>query len=333
MKIAVIGAGYTGIACAWHLLHSPLRPRELSVTIYDQQGLGGGASGIAAGLLHPFVGLAAKLNRKGWEGLQATKRLVEESSLALGKPVADTSGILRVAVSEEQDKNFKRCAMENDRVEWWDKNQCQKKAACLAPLNGIFISSGCTVFSKEYLQGLWKSCEIQRAEIVKVSVTSLRDLRAYDRIIVAAGSGTLDIEECQALPITLVKGQLLELEWPVHIPPLPFSVISQAYVVMSRDRKSCIAGATYERNYESRTSDIEIAKREILPKLQFLPHLQSSRIIGCRSQFRVSTKDHLPLAKQIDSRTWVLTGMGSKGLLYHALFAQELSEKMFKALH
>ena len=40
MKVAVLGAGYTGLACAWHLLHSPFRPRGLEVTLFDERGIG-----------------------------------------------------------------------------------------------------------------------------------------------------------------------------------------------------------------------------------------------------------------------------------------------------
>ncbi len=32
----------------------------------------------------------------------------------------------------------------------------------------------------------------------------------------------------------------------------------------------------------------------------------------------------------IDEKTWFLTGMGSKGLLYHALFGQNLVQEMQK---
>ncbi|HRD55095.1 MAG TPA: FAD-dependent oxidoreductase, partial [Parachlamydiaceae bacterium] len=50
MKIAIIGAGFAGLATAWHLLqHQDKIPLE--VTIFDSSGFGGGASGIAAGLL------------------------------------------------------------------------------------------------------------------------------------------------------------------------------------------------------------------------------------------------------------------------------------------
>lgn len=332
MKIAVLGAGYTGLACAWHLLHSPFRPRGLSVTIFDKKGIGAGASGIAAGLLHSYVGLHAKRNWKGREGMEATERLLNEASIALGSPVSSKKGILRIAQTPEQEKNYLLCAKENsDDVSWWVKEKCKEQVPSLATMNGVFIKSGQIVYSRDYLQGLWRSCRLQNAELSLMPIQKLAQLRHFDRIIVAAGSETNEIEELADIKVTLVKGQLLELAWPEGIPPLPYPVVSQAYVVMNPDGKSCIVGSTYERDFETRDPDIHVAKVEILPKLGFIPHLQFTEVLGCRAHIRVSTQDHFPISKQLTPRIWTLTGMGSKGLLYHALFAEELANKVLRA--
>lgn len=333
MKIAVLGAGYTGLACAWHLLHAPFRPRGLEVTVFDEKGIGGGASGIAAGLLHPYVGMTAKINWRGLEGLHATERLIEESSITLGRPVALAKGLLRVALSGEQAKNFRRSANENPDVLWWEPQECLTAVPCLSTAihGGIYIRSGQAVSSLDYLQGLWKSCLLQNAAFSKLPIERLAQLSHFDRILVAAGPGILEIEELIEMPITLVKGQLLELQWPPGMEALPFPVNSQAYVVMNPGNKTCIVGATYERQYESSRPDMPIAKQEILAKLSFLPKLQQAPVLGCRAHFRVSTPNHLPVVKQLNRRTWVLTGMGSKGLLYHALFAQELAHKILSS--
>lgn len=329
MKIAIIGAGYTGLACAWHLLHSPFRPKKLQLTVYDESGIAGGASGIAAGLLHPYVGQHARLNWKGMEGMAATRQLIQEASVALGAPTASLTGLLRVALTEEQEKNFKLTAQTYADVEWWETEKCQEKIPGFFGIRGgIFIREGITVDSKNYLNGLWKSCLLQQAELSKMPVKKLSLLHGYDRIIVAAGAGLPEIEELKEFPLTLLKGQLLELEWPESMPPLPFPTNSQAYIVMGAGGKSCVVGATYERYFESKKPDIEIAREEIFQKLSFLPQLREAKILDCRAHIRVSTAGHLPMMRKIASHVWVLTGMGSKGLLYHALFAEELSRKI-----
>ena len=51
-RYAVIGGGFAGIATAWHLLAHADAP--VSVHLFDGAGIAGGASGAAAGLLHPY---------------------------------------------------------------------------------------------------------------------------------------------------------------------------------------------------------------------------------------------------------------------------------------
>ena len=51
-KYAIIGGGFAGVATAWHLLAHARTP--VSVHLFDGAGIAGGASGAAAGLLHPY---------------------------------------------------------------------------------------------------------------------------------------------------------------------------------------------------------------------------------------------------------------------------------------
>ena len=61
-RYAVIGGGFAGVATAWHLLAHANRP--VRVDLFDGAGIAGGASGTAAGLLHPY-------SRKGKVSSQA----------------------------------------------------------------------------------------------------------------------------------------------------------------------------------------------------------------------------------------------------------------------
>ncbi|KAF3779659.1 hypothetical protein EJ110_NYTH40903 [Nymphaea thermarum] len=53
-RYAVLGAGFAGLSVAWHLLKLSARDTGLHVDIYDEVGIGGGASGVAGGLVHPY---------------------------------------------------------------------------------------------------------------------------------------------------------------------------------------------------------------------------------------------------------------------------------------
>lgn len=52
--------------------------------------------------------------------------------------------------------------------------------------------------------------------------------------------------------------------------------------------------------------------------------MKNASIANCYAGVRAVTPQHRPLIQRLSSSQWILIGMGSKGLLYHALFAKEL---------
>jgi len=71
MNIAVVGRGLAGLAVGWHLLRLGCQ-----VTFLDEKELGCSASGVAAGLMHPYAGDKARrrvlLDKAGRSSLIAT---------------------------------------------------------------------------------------------------------------------------------------------------------------------------------------------------------------------------------------------------------------------
>lgn len=329
MHIAIVGAGFSGLAVAWQILTHPSIP-VTSLVIFDQKGIGGAASGIAAGLLHPFAGAHAKLNRLGREGMQATSELIQVAETTLGKSVAIEQGILRPALTKEQKQDFMLCSQKYpEDAQWLESEQCLSLYPYLAQAPGIWFKDGLTVNSLLYLQGLWQACLKRGAQLEIKQISSMDELRAFDLKILTLGASSSSFTSHR---LSLVKGQVLELAWPDSLPPLPFALNSQAYLLMSPEGKTGLAGATFEKGFSSYEPDIEKAKAEILPKVYaMLPGLQGAEIINCFAGMRVVTPTHLPLIEQIGKREWILTGMGSKGLLYHALMAKELVKRMIVA--
>lgn len=321
MRIAVIGAGFSGLAVAWHLLNL-----SAQVTVFDSTGIGGGASGIAVGLLHPYAGLHAKLNRFGLEGYAATLKLLEVASQALGHPVADFSGLLRIALNDSQKQDYADCAKKYPDVEWLNEQQCQTKIPGVALHPGIFIKSAVTVNCEEYLKGLWLACEQLGAKLTLNTINNFDELQSFDTIIATTGASPLLFPH---LPITAVKGQVLELTPPKNTPLPKIPINTQVYLVQCPSKKTYLAGSTFERNFSSPNSDPSFAISEIMPKVSALfPPFENASIASCRAGIRASTPSHLPIIAKISPKCWALTGMGSKGLLYHALYAKMLAEKL-----
>lgn len=326
MQIAILGSGFCGLATAWHLTQKGLR----NIVIFDPQGIGQGASGMAAGLLHPFAGVHAKKNLQADQGMTASLNLIEVAEKALGMPVICSKGLVRLAISEQQKTDFTATASLHPDVHWLTVEDSQKKLGMNQAYPGIFIESAMVVDCPKYLKGLWIACAKEGVVFEKRAIRSLEEVKDFDRIIVAMGAATKKIPELSDFKITPIKGQLLEMHWPKGVSTPLFPISSKTYLIM-KEKDKCIVGATFERNYKTENPDIEIAVQEILPKLHsFFPELNSSLVIECRSGVRASTPSHRPILEKVNEKTWLITGMGSKGLLYHALYAEILTQRAGK---
>ncbi len=319
MKIAILGAGFCGLAVCSHLL----KDAQHQISLFDSQGIGGEASGVSAGLLHPFAGLHSKLNWQGREGIAATKELITLAEQTLGQPVADNNGILRPAFTAEQIADFQICASRFEDVEWLTADAAVNKCPGLPFVPALFIRSGITVDSLLYLKGLWKACENGGVQLIIQKIGSLKELEEFDKVVVCLGASSSTFKETKNIPLSLVKGQILELEWPQNLPPIPYSLNSQVYVTLLNGK--CMVGSTFERGYESIQPDLTTATNQLIPKLaELYPPLKEAKVIGAKAGIRAVTPNHLPSVIQHNERLYSLTGMGSKGLLYHSLMAKSL---------
>jgi glycine/D-amino acid oxidase-like deaminating enzyme len=326
MHIAILGAGFSGLATAWHLLNTS---EKIHITLFDPLEIGKGTSGIAAGLIHPYGGPHAKLLRNGWEGWKESLALFQIASSALEVPVATFSGLLRPITREEQQEPFAWAARTYSDIEWIDRERCRKRVEGIGDYSAIFERNAAVVNCPLYLQGLWQaSLQTARAQLRQEVIQDLREISHFDQIICAMGAKSTAVKGLEALPLKPIKGQILQLKWPQKTPSLPLPLHSQAYLIM-QNKEHCFLGATFERHFSSEALDVEFAKKELLPKaVEMIPALQDALIIDGRVGIRAATPNHLPFVQQLHPNCWAITGMGSKGLLYHALYAKQLAKSV-----
>ncbi|MCP5508140.1 MAG: FAD-dependent oxidoreductase [Chlamydiales bacterium] len=327
-KIAIIGAGFAGLASAYYA------SSNADVTVIESEAVGAGASGVSAGLLHCYVGKHAKLNWRGREAVAASKELITVVEEATGRTVSQKNGFLRIAIDEVYEADFQKSAEIHKDVEWLTAADCRDRVPGLVDAPGIFVTSGWTVDAAAYMSALWELCESRGVRFRKEEIDTLAQLSSYDHVVVAAGARTRSIRELSALPLRQMKGQLLRYPWPEELPPLTYPVSGQVYVVMTDDGKACWVGSTFEKNFADVLPDQDIAYARIHLRLTDLfPCMEKYRPTDCQAGVRCTSPNHLPLVDQFNERTTIFTGLGSKGLLYHALFAKQIVQKINHKSH
>ena len=320
LNCAVIGAGFSGLALCYYLLD-----KGQKVTVFDGKGVGGEASGIASGLMHPYPGHEARLSWKGQEAMESSKELfkiVAQSSNTLNML---RKGVIRLALTERQKAIFFERSLAYDDVEWIEDVYSQLGMHQQNPFSGILIHSGVTVHPTLYLKALWEVCRKKGAKFFQKNVV-LKDLESFDQVAIAAGKGVSSFKGSTEVGLKLNKGQILKCEKPSSLKST-HSLIGNGYIAISHLENRCYLGSTYERGFLDDAPCLKRAKELILPRLeQYFSFSKEIKILSCVSAVRVSHfKNYHPIADQIDAKTWVLSGMGSRGLLYHSYLGKKLA--------
>jgi glycine/D-amino acid oxidase-like deaminating enzyme len=297
MKVCVVGGGLAGLGVTWHLLNL-----GAEVTLYS---VGEGASSISTGLLYPFPGRTAGRTHMAKEGMAASLKLLDAAEEALGRPVASRSGILRLPWASWQKKRFLKCIEKDSDAVW--------------KYDGMWVEGGVTVFAKPYLEGLKKACG--KAKFIEQRVENYSELDA-DAIVLATGR-ELVIGD---LPLRPVKGQALLCRCKE---PLPYSLVGNGHITLTEDPSFCLVGSTYENEFTSNDPDPAVAGELIARAALFYPAAKNFEVVDIMAGVRMMPVDDTkPLIKKIDEKVWVFSGLGSRGLLYHALFGEKLSSEI-----
>jgi glycine/D-amino acid oxidase-like deaminating enzyme len=260
-RIAVVGGGLAGLGCTYHLLAQSAEPLDC-VHVWDPCGPGeGGASAVAAGLLHPYSPKGTHLWR-GREGLVAALDLVRAVEAHSGGRVCQQDGMIRVALDEAQALAYRSLApttcQEGSGQQW--VSQAELAAIAGSEVGGrgaLHVPGAFTVDTRAYLRGLWSLCASLGGTATDVSwvnhtVGSLEGLQppagrgaGYDAIIVAAGARTTSISDMGWIPLRPCRGQNLLLR---NTRGLRTPLISGKYIVPAAadGGLTLIAGATFE---------------------------------------------------------------------------------------
>ena len=302
LNIAIIGSGFAGLSLAW-CLH---KKRGCRITLFDKRGFTGGASRVAAGLVHPYSSKTITLAPYGEQAYSEAVSLFAEASAFQEDDFIIHRGMVRLT----SDDKALLCSYHDD----------------CPPQPGIFLEKALTIDTNLYLNALIKG--LYGVTFVQESVSSLDDLKDFDAIVLCSGYETLGFKEAQNLPFNYLKGQGLEFVLPKNMKSLTHAISSKIYLTMMKNG-NLFAGATFERGLSDPEPDEKCAKEKIIPELiELFPQFNGIEPVSIRSGVRLTTKGYFPLTEKIGEKLWVFSGLGSKGLLYHALLGKQLASSI-----
>jgi glycine/D-amino acid oxidase-like deaminating enzyme len=198
-------------------------------------------------------------------------------------------------------------------------------------LGGLELSNGCRVIHvPSYLQGLYAAC--QELGIFEWRITNdLTDVAKHEVIVWAGGAGMLqDGALDQALiPVELVRGQSLEMKPSCNIPRE--AALCGKYTSPLLDNRMLV-GASHEFSEDPMT-EVELFNDLKEKAYDLAPGLWDNSTIdkvtcGWRVQSKRGGLGRLPIVGHLSKNQWIYTGLSSRGLLYHAIYAEILCSMM-----
>ncbi|XP_047323645.1 uncharacterized protein LOC124927296 isoform X2 [Impatiens glandulifera] len=335
---------------------------NVSIDIFDEFGVGGGASGSSGGLLHPYSP-KVKLLWRGAECWRESLRLlgIAEEAAAANGCLIKRRGILRPALSLKHLNILKDNAqnsLPSCRIEQIDQDDTRKPVpGLLVPLNlSFFMPEAISINPQLYLQSLFQACETEanrfhgrELRLHRKSINDLLELEGeFDDVIVCLGArATILPQLIGKLPLRTCRGVIAHLQLPQDIredflEDSP-SILSDAWLAI-KGKRDLHLGSTWEwnsNNYSNHVSMEETSKalEELLPKASGVyPGINSWTLAkayaGLRAMPPLTVNGSLPLLGSIDHiigdnrkcKFWLFGGLGARGLFYHAWLGKLLAQ-------
>ncbi|MCH9621525.1 MAG: tRNA 5-methylaminomethyl-2-thiouridine biosynthesis bifunctional protein MnmC [Chlamydiia bacterium] len=291
MSCIVIGSGLAGLSVSYFLKKCGYEVKIISSSKKP------GASNIFVGILYRYPGRWGKKSKFADEAFLMSRELIDEVEVKTKRKVIISTGVIKRF--SKRLKRFSDVKMDGDDA---------------------YIDDAVTIDMFQYIEGLkdliGRDCFIDR------EIDSLEDMKGIK--VVAAGYGMKKL-----LPINKLiyrKGQQYMGQKKVAVSKYG-TMVGKGHVSFLGGDKICL-GSTYEREFESDVLDKEYAEAEIRSRIE--PWYESLEDVKNKEfvcGVRVGQNDsYLPLVGKINEDTYVFTGLGSRGLLYHAYYGKILSD-------
>ena len=328
----IIGGGIAGGSIA----HA-LQKQNKNILVLDSAT--NAASSNARGMIKPWLSLGPSPMREFYHGAyHHTLALLEEFPQSILR-----RGILQLPKDDGDIERFERaphaCGLDAGHVQFLSASEASLRAGITITTPALFWPLAAVI-----KPNLWVSALFGAAQIISDTATSIHHDKHWhvktnnknyvaQKIFLATGADFSlweNLAPKQAAALRLRKGQITHLPSSA-LPSAQCAISFGHYWLPGNDGDDHILGATYEQDINL---DVTNASHQenlgALMKMQSvmpdLPNISLQDVTHGRSAVRVTTANHMPIMEEIKPNLWVMTGLGSRGLMSAPyLAAQKLS--------
>ena len=337
--VVVAGAGLAGTCAALAL------GRSRRLVLLEADAPASGASGAAAGLVNPFTGRKARAAWRHRDALAALDAVLDEAGASA---LLHRVGVVRPAATARQAGTFaERAAEHPDELEWCSADAARERwPHVAAPVGALLVTRGGHLDVGRLVEVLVGAAQVRGVAVQTgrplrgwrgergsvVAITDYGEIRAR-HLVLALGDGAHAMPALADLPLARVKGQTVTLGRPDALPPDHAAVAGRGYVVPTAAH--VVAGATFEHDFESAAPDPGRDGGLVEAAARLVPALAGAPVRDRRAGVRLGvpaavSPGRLPYAGPLPGHpsVWVLTGLGSRGLLTAPLLARLLPDAL-----
>ncbi len=348
MDAIFVGGGVIGLSAAWVAAR-----RGMEVAVVDPAP-GRGASWVAAGMLAPVT--EATFGDEALvpllvAGAERWPDFADALGAAAGCAVGyRTCGTVVVALDGsdravvDQLVDYRRTlGLDTTRL---SASECRRLVPALAPgiRGGAEVPGDHQVDNRLLLTALLTACELAGVTLVRrraaAVVTGPDGAAAGVRcqnglvleagaVVVAAGTGSPDVEGVPLPPVRPVKGHVLRLRGPADLLPCTVRGLVRGracYLVPRRDGQ-VVVGATAEERGEDRSVQAGSVHALLDDARTLVPGVDELELVGCEAGLRPATPDNGPAVGWTKvPRLAVATGHYRNGVLLAPLTAEAVAD-------
>ncbi|MDB9513159.1 FAD-dependent oxidoreductase [Kamptonema animale CS-326] len=353
--IVVIGGGITGVSTAYWLTK-----HGLNVTLLEQRGISGGATGRNGGHFNPRTkkNFAVALKEYGTETALAILDYVQKNAAAIKQFVADHQvdcdlsirGMVTLALDPDELEAVQSAASALARYgvsgEYWNSEQCAEKIHSPDFLGGVFFPDVGQLWPAKLVVAIAREC-LKQGTNIQTQTEVHQVERASGKIIVKTNRGSIAAQNVvyatnawtkHLLPflkdiIIPVRGQMLVTEPAPPMWDFSFSTTFE-YCIQRPDRRIFLGGMRWKSpTGEIDTDDDSTIHPAVSQGLkEFLsdrfPDLRDLKVEQEWTGIMAFSKDHNPLIGQVPNRPgeYMAAGFTGNGMVMSFLAGLAVTE-------